>query len=61
MLKTIADNNGQQWIIEYGGDISRGDYDEGGNIYPPSSYTTPLVQYPQKFQRVLNRLLLKKK
>ena len=40
MLKTIADNNGKEWIIEYGGEISRGDYDEGGNIY-----STPLVIY----------------
>ena len=38
-LKTIVDNNGKQWILEYGGEISRGDYDEGGGgIYiPPSS------------------------
>ena len=36
-----------------------------GDIYfpPPSPYTArliPLIQYSQKFQRVLNRLLLKK-
>ena len=44
-LKTIADNNGKQWIIEYGGEITRGDYDEGGIYIPP-----PLVIYRSPYR-----------
>ena len=53
MLKTIADNNGQQWIIEYGGDISRGDYDEGGIYIPPRHIPLPLFSILKNFNEFL--------
>ena len=54
MLKTIADNNGKEWIIEYGGEISRRDYDEGGiYIPPPRHIPLPLFSILKNFNEFL--------